>query len=181
MSIYDRIRKGLNSEEYATVTPSFQPAIYIFKKEDIELKFDETDPQIVIDLKPIANIQWIKIRGRFEAESKQVQTKVGSKYLETVSIHTPSMSASMQVEFKYQLTILGNFRLCVITIKEGSEVELYGATVGLTVGYHGENIVFETINGSKESWWPKVISITAADGSRSIAATGAEIERLASL
>lgn len=180
MSVYNKIMDGLNSEGYTTVTPSFQQRIYVFKKEDIDPKFDEADSQIVIGLNPAANIQLYKIQGHFEAQSRQIQTIAGPRYRETLSIHVPSMYA----EFKNQLTVLGNFRLCIITIKEGSQVELYGATIGLAVNWHsdnyGDNIKFETVNGSKEPWLPKEISIATSDGSRSIATTIAEIERLAS-
>ncbi|MDR3693496.1 hypothetical protein [Mucilaginibacter sp.] len=180
MSVFNKIRDGLNSGGHTAVTPSFQERIYVFKKDDIVLKFDEADSQIIIGLNPVANIQLYKMPGHFEAHSRQIQTKVGPRYRETLSIDASSMSA----ELRHRLTVPGNLRFCAITIKEGSQVELYGATVGLTVEFSSDkdgcDVKFETVNGSKEPVRPKEISIVAADGSRSFAATVAEIERIAS-
>ena len=178
ISVFNKIIDGY-SGSYNTITPLFEERIYICKKDDIDPKFNEADSQIVVDLNPAANIQLDKIAGHFEAKSKSKQTVVGLRFRETISIDTSLMSA----ELKYRLTtVLGNLRLCVITIREDSPVELYGAAMGLAVESSSDdhNIKFETTNGFGEPGMPKEIWIATTDGSRSIAATIAEIERIAS-
>jgi len=169
MSQFNKIMKAFESKVDTTAAPSFKEAIYVFKKPILTI-FDESG--IISDLNFLANVQLFKIPGYFHDKVEREPTNVGPKYRETINI-----TSSLSADLKNQLMMPGHLRLCAITIKEDKPVELYGTGMGLY--YYDQK--FETIDGFQEPSLPKEICITTADGTPSIEATIAAIEKLAIL